>query len=40
MKFEDKNFEKNFLKWLKNKSEEDLVKDLKKYSEKKVEENK
>lgn len=37
MKFEDENFEEEFINWLNNKSEENLVKDLKKYSERKVE---
>ena len=37
MKFENENFEEEFLKWLNSKSKEELVKDLKKYSERKIE---
>jgi len=32
MKFEDKNFEKEFMNWLSSKTEEDLVETFKKYS--------
>lgn len=32
MKFEDKNFKEEFIKWLKSKTQDEIIESLKKYS--------
>lgn len=40
MKFEDDNFKEEFTKWLDTKSQKELVQDLEKYCERKIEDGK